>query len=95
MTIPSLIELEQMAKDDPWIDYFLRKQLNLRKEMDTAELIHMAQSFGSPVTDGAQMFKIARRASDSIYYQFICYCMVKGIVEPRDYEELFAGDPPK
>lgn len=98
MTWGTEVTEEQLrALNDPWINWFLSEQERLIKEMKTDNLVHMAQSFGSPRTEGAARYKAHGNELERINSDFKLYALYKGYIklEELDFSYYERTRPPR
>lgn len=94
-----MTEEELRALGDPWVDWYLTEQARLDQNKSTANLMHMAESYGRPgsMTMGGQKYRAASLEREVVDKQLIIYCMARGYLDPAKlnlgwYDE---NQPPK
>lgn len=91
-----MTEEELRALNDPWVDWFLSEQKRLHGEMRTDQLVHVAQSFGSPVTEGAARYRAHGTELELLNAQFMIYALAKGYLQVDQLDmTTYDQAPPK
>lgn len=87
---------EELKKyKDPWIEHYFAQLRKFARDMQSANLIHMAQSFGNPRTQGRDMYRQAATDYDVVTKNLILYLLFKGYITFDQMEHPWSEKPPK